>query len=233
MSKYQTISVEEVIARTKMQLRLTDTSQDDFLDVLINEGLRHLDTLSLLVKKNKCICVSNGKAKLPSGFSQLLALRNKVTAYDGREVNATPVYIDKSFLRRCDVDENIVDAFETFDNTFQINDGYIYFGSRSTIEEVEIAYLGFNVDDYDRIMIYEIYERALTAYACYKFSMAYMGNFNQYAIEKYQREWVAQKNWLRGKDAKEDFQNTKFQINKIFGALVANSELMNYNSDLW
>ena len=233
MSKYQTISVEEVIARTKMQLRLTDTSQDDFLDVLINESLRHLDTLSLLVKKNKYICVSGGKAKLPCGFSQLLALRYKVTNYDGKQINTTPVYIDKNFLRSCDVDDNIVDAFESFENTFQINDGYIYFGSRSNIEEVEIAYMGFNVDENDRLMIYEIYERALTAYACYKFAMAYMENFNQYAIEMYKREWTAQKNWIRGKDAKEDFQNTKFQINKIFGALVANSELMNYNSDLW
>lgn len=228
-----TISIDEVIARTKMQLRLSDTSQDDYLEVLINEGLKHLDTLSLTTKKQKCICVSNGRAKLPCGLVKLLALRYKATRYDGKQVNVSPVYIDKNFLRSCGVADDTLGLYEDYFNSFQINDGFIYFSSGLSIEEVEIAYLGYHTDDKDRVIIYELYERALTNYACFMFTMAYPENYNQYLIEKYQRTWIAQKNWIRGKDAKEDFENTKFQIGKIYNALLVSRELMTYNSDLW
>lgn len=229
----QTIPIDDVIARTRMQLRLSDTSQDDFLEVLINEGLKHLDTLSLTTKKQKCICVEGGKAKLPCGFVRLLGIKYKATRYDGKPIDVTPVYIDKNFLRSCGVEEDALGIYDDFYNSFQINGDFIYFSSAGQFDEVEIAYLGYHTDDKDRLLVKEMYERALTAYACYNYAMAYIENYNQYAIEKYSAVWKAQKQWIRGKDAREDFENTKFQMGKIFNALLVNRELMTYNSDLW
>jgi hypothetical protein len=229
----QTISVDEVIARTKMQLKLSDTSNDDFIEVLINEGLKHLDTLSITRKFQKCLCIENGKAKLPCNFVKLLGIRYKTTNYDGKPINVSPVYIDKNFLRSCNVPDSTLEVYDSLDDSFQINGGYIYFSSLTEVQEAEIAYLGSNVDENDRMVFYEDYERALKAYACYQFTLAFIENYNQYVVEMYKREWVAQKNWVRGKDAVDEFNKTKFQMGKIFNALLVNRELMTYNSDIW
>ncbi len=75
-STFATISVEEVISRAKMSLRITNSSEyDSFLEVLCYEGLNSLSALSQLVKKNCPLNITDSTAELPKDFVRYLALR--------------------------------------------------------------------------------------------------------------------------------------------------------------
>lgn len=239
--RYSTISIDQVIERAKKQLKLTDTSEDDFLEMLANEAINNLDCLSLTKKQQKKLCVSNCKAKLPCGFFRLLGARFICSDIVDPENNTIRnnwnnfLYIDKNFLRDCgcEVNENSTLPYRDYQQTFQIVDGWIYFNSYIDAEEVEIAYMGMNVDEYGRLLIYEDYERAMVNYICWQFALTNILMFNQYQIEKYERVWKAQKAKIKADDARNDFQNTKYQIRKIFNAVLVNGILMNTDSDIW
>ncbi len=217
MGRYSTISVNEVLTRAKLQLRIFDSSQDDYLQILIYEALRHVDALPMLIKKQEKLCVSEGRAKLPCDFNKLLAVITETQCEDGgKNVCTQQIYIDKPFLRECDIKCN---SFDDYSGTMQINAGYLFL---SNVDEVHIAYMGLNTDKDGNLVIYEDYERALMNYACAMFMMAFSENYNQYLIDRHNRTWIAQKNWLRGEAVRNDFDNTKFQIKKIFNAIVLN-----------
>lgn len=232
MSNRRTIPVTEVAIRTKAQLRIFDSAQDDFLQMLIYEGLRHVDALPMLIKKNCKICVSDGKAKLPCDFYKLLAIRGVSLGVVGNQNLYTDrVYVDRNFLR----DEGVEcgDEVQDYSSAFQINGGYIYLGyGGEETEEIHLAYLGLNEDADGNLLIYEDYERALTNYACYMFMMAFNENYNQYLIDRHNRTWVAQKNWLRGEAARLDFEKTKYQIRLTFNAIAIDPIMYQIFTDL-
>ena len=70
MNGYEdTISVDQVIASIKMKLGIPNISDYDVeLEVFINEGIRHLSTNQLFVKKPCVLELEDGKARLPSGY---------------------------------------------------------------------------------------------------------------------------------------------------------------------
>lgn len=210
--RFATITEDEVIARIKMQLRLKDTSQDAFLSILVNEGLRHLGALSIFKKQECTLEIENGKAKLPSGFYRYLALRS---GCDGI------IYADKDYLIGCGCE--IPDNIYNWPDIFQIEKGIIYFPSDFTDTTADLAYLGLNVDDNDRIIVYEDYERALNAYACWNFCLAYSEDYKEATISRYQHQWIAQKNWIKGNDVANDFQNTKREVQEAFTALLSSA----------
>jgi hypothetical protein len=239
--RYSTISIDQVISRAKMQLKLNDGSEEDFLEVLGNEALNNLDCLSLMKKQQKTLCISDCKAKLPCGYYKMLGLRFICSDIVDPENNTIRnnwnnfLYIDKNFLRDCgcEVNENSTLPYRDYQQTFQIVDGWIYFNSYIDAEEVEIAYMGMNVDETGRLLIYEDYERAIVNYICWQFALTNIQLFNQYQIEKYERTWKAQKAKVKADDSRNDFQNTKYQIRKIFNAVLVNGILMNTDSDIW
>lgn len=230
MGRFTTITIDQVLARVKTQLRIFDSAQDDYLTILIYEGLRHVDALPLVVKKCKTICVTDGKAKLPCDFYKLLAIRGVETTSTGHQ-HTTRVYVDTHFVKQCNVDSD--GNLQDYTSSFQINNGYIYLSNPSSeTTDIELAYLGLNEDQDGNLLIYEDYERALNNYACYQFTLAYNENFNQYVIETYKRTWNAQKNWLRGEAARYDFENTKFQIRLTFNAIAIDPIMYQIYTDI-
>ncbi len=232
MGRFSTISVDQVLTRTKLQLRIFDNAQDDYLSILIYEGLRHVDALPMLVKKNVKLCVSDGKAKLPCDFNKMLAVRGVVLGDIGNQhLCAQRVYVDTNFFRECGL--NCDSNMQDFSTTFQINNGYIFLGSGGEEpDEIQLAYMGLNQDEHGNLLIYEDYERALFNYACCQFMMAFNENYNQYLIDRHNRTWVAQKNWLRGEAARYDFENTKFQIRLTFNAIAIDPIMYQIFTDL-
>jgi len=223
--RYSTISVEEVISRTKMQLRITDTSEhDEYLEMMIFEGLKSLRTLSNFIKKQVELDVVDLKAKLPNDFYKLLGLRFRDTNDGG--LCSQILYSDTNFLRSCDCDTSLSNV-EDFRNRFQIIPGYIILSSGTSAETISLAYLGLNMDADGRILIYEDYERALSSYACYMFTNSYADDYKEATIERYHKTWVNQRALIRGLDAANDFQNQKRQIQDIFNSLAV-SRLNNF-----
>jgi len=220
---YDTVSVESVIARCKLQLRLIDSSHDNYLEMLIMESLDHLSAYSQLVKKQCVISVTDKTAKLPGGLVRFLGLR---LCCDETPQTNDPItdsllknqnlffYADTKFLNQCDIDSA---GFNNFADVFQINNGFIHFNQDLGITEAVIAYLS---------LIYQRYERALTNYACYMFTLAYSENYNQYIIEKYNQTWVEQKHFLRGQDNMNDFLNNKREIGNLMTALKVSKTVL-------
>lgn len=217
---YSEISVESIISRCKLQMRIIDSAQDNYLAMLIYEGLDHLNALSMLVKKQCEIVVTDKTAKLPKDLVRFLGAR---LCCDGATVNANNtllLYADTKFLNNCKVG---TEGFVNYIDYFQINNGFIHFGRDMGIDKVVIAYLALNTDEDGNTVIHQKYERALTNYACYMFALSFNEDFNQYTIEKYNQTWVEQKNYLKGKAVMEDFELNKREISELMNSFIFGS----------
>lgn len=227
-NRYETITVDSVIARTKAQLRLTHTSDyDSYLEMMVFEALDSLGGISQMVKKQCGITVSNGISKLPKDFVKLIGIRATVVQQTNDPIQAEfnrfnyLLYANTRFLNSCGVN---VDGVAN--GGYQINNGYIHMNCGDiVITDAVLAYYGINTDAEGRALIYARYERALSSYACYMYAMAYAENYNQYIIEEYKRTWQLQRSKLTGEDNAYDFQLEKRQIMNIWNALtVSRSE---------
>lgn len=219
--KYAEIGMGSVVARAKLQLRLIDNSNDDFLEFLIGEALDHLDCSSELVKKICEIGVCDRTAKLPVGFVKFLGLRFNCDA--DFDTNTNPVdnqifnrlrqipmvYADTNFLNQCGCNTT---GFTDFTNTFQINKGFIHFNFDPDVDSVTLAYLGLNVDSFGNTLVYQRYERALMNYACFMFAMAFKDDFTVYQIEMFRKTWTEQRAKLMGLDRMDEAENDKLEI---------------------
>ncbi len=226
------ISIDQIISRAKIQLLIGNTSEhDDYLEIMISEGLRHLDALTLYVKKQCTLDIVDNKAELPKGFQKLLMMRFIAAeldpvVIDGVEVPQSlprcyPVfYVDTKFLNSCDCVNSV--GWNDYSGTAQIVNNVLHFNSASNMEsgQIHVAYMGLNTDENGRILIYEEYERALSAYACNKFTMAYFEKYPIGLSDRYYEEWRAQKAWIKGGAFKDEFQRTKMEISSTINALI-------------
>lgn len=231
MISTSTISIDEVIARAKIQLRIENTSEhDDFLELMISEGLRHLDALTLYKKKQCQLDIVDNKAELPKGFQKLLGMRFITTVVtteivDGVEVEtsrpscSTVFYVDTKFLNSCAC-ENIPGVTD-YTSTAQIVNNTLHFNS-SNIEsgQVQIAYMGLDTDENGKLLIHEEYERGLSSYACGQFTLSYSENYPLGLSDRYMATWVAQKAWIKGGAWKDEFQRTKMEVASLVNALI-------------
>jgi len=213
--RYETITVNEVVASAKMQLRLTNTTEfDDFLTLYVNEAVRNLNALSLFTKKQATIEIIDLKSRLPDGFQTLLGLRfSKTTA--GDTVFQNMLYIDKKYIN----DPNKLNTSD-FQDTFQIQNGFIFYNSDVDATEATLAYMSLNIDDFGHLIVFADYERALRAYACYKYALAFYEDFKESTTQRYENEWKAQKRYIKGSDVLNDFKNRKYEMSKIFKAFL-------------
>jgi hypothetical protein len=237
MGKFTQISVEEVLARTKLQLRIVDTTEhDSYLQLMILEAVRALGTLSGFTKKQCEINIIDKKSELPKDFYRLLGIRATATPLSNGNnpflsANSncvTQVYVDKRFLNDCgcDITSNMT---VDFNNGFQIQNGFVFWNSdiNSSGAKATLAYLALNTDSSGRLMIYEDYERAVSNYACYQFTLSYPELYNVGISDRYKREWVAQKAWVRGNDAAASFQQNKHEVMAVMNSLLV-SPIYNY-----
>lgn len=235
MGKFTEISIQEVLARTKLQLRIADTTEhDSYLQLMVLEAVRHLGTLSGFIKKQCEINIIDKKSELPKDFYRLLGIR--ATAYPLSNGNnpflsansncVTQVYVDKRFLNDCGcgITSNMT---VDFNNGFQLQNGFVFWNSDIGAATATLAYLALNTDASGRLMIYEDYERALSNYACWQFTLSYPELYNIGLTREYKNTWIAQKAWVRGNDAAASFQQDKHEIMAVMNSLLV-SPIYNY-----
>lgn len=208
-----------------MQLHLGHTTEwDNFFKIVINEALTHLNCLSVTTKDQTILDVDGNQALLPIGYYKLLGLRTKNAA----GVCSRKIYVDKAFLNSCGCN---CSGFNSFSETFQINGGVIYFDTSEDIASIELAYMRFNVDEQGFIKIFEYYERALFNYACYQYMLSWSEKYKESSIERHSRTWVAQKSWIKGEDAVNDYKKNKLQISRLISATLINRDYLMSGGD--
>ena len=170
-STFSVIGVEEILTRTKAQLRLGNTTEfDDYFSLMVYEALNSLNALSQLIKKQCCLTFEGSTAKLPSDYVRYLALKLDVandTANDpiaNQLLNGCQMflYADLNSLTQCGCDAN--GALNWDRGGFQINQGFIHLNSSVKVLEATLAYMGLNVDKDGRSVIEERYERGIASY---------------------------------------------------------------------
>lgn len=218
MARFGTITIEEVLASTKTRLQIRTTDSDIFLLDQINEGVRHLDALSVFTQQQCVIEIEDNKSKLPCGFWQLISLR-----FGEGNTCQEMIYADLDWLSNCGCDVNQINNFTWYTSTFQISDGYIFYHQLpADTTSATISFMGLNVDSLGRGIIYEDYRRALVSYACYIYCLQNMDE-NKYRsqMDIHRQTWEAQKRWIKSNDVYNQFHNEKHQIRSIMNSWVA------------
>lgn len=128
---YKTISAKAIIADAERNFRLTGSSWIGDAIECIGEGLNLLNTIPQLVATEKCIKVSEGKAKLPCDLEQLRG----VTLIDGSWI--IPMERSSRFYKK----NEIFGA----DNKYFLNPDYIH--CPFTDGEIKVYYYAIGMDE--------------------------------------------------------------------------------------
>lgn len=224
---YQTISVDEIISAAKMPLRLQNTTEyDDWFELLVYEAIRSIDSLACFTKRQCDIDIVDYKGVLPKGFQRLLGLRFLCDDITNNQNNGTTgsfadsfIYVDSKFLMDCGCDLNNT-TLRHYGSFVQIQQGYLYVNTNLQITGVRMAFLGLNVDDNGLPLIYDYYQRCLTAYICWKYTRSFSDMYKEADIRSYEAEYYAQRGWIRATEVKEDFIKSKRKIGELANAIL-------------
>lgn len=237
--RYDTITMNQVISRIKMKLRLIDSSQDDYLNVLACEALDSMNAASQQGKFECPIKVCGQTAKFPKGIIKFLAAR--IPCSEDQNITNDPItnqlfnwqkqqpliYADTTFLNQCGCDTTGMLPYN-YANTIQINNGYLHFNRNMEIDEITIAFLGLRVDEFGNSIIFQRYERALTNYACAEFADSFKEDFTEGQIQRWLATWVAQKAKIEGEDRMNNFENDRFEIAALANGLMVSRNRLLY-----
>ncbi len=237
---YATLTPDAVISSVKTELGIEASNQHIWFRKLINESVRHIDALSIFVKRQCILPVDCGVAILPDGFFRMLA----ITIGDGCGTCTNAIYVDLPFLRQCGCNMN-ENGQSQLGSTFEIQDNKIIFHSPffnpdnndscttdddadsdddqnngQPIRECRIAFMGLNVDDKGLMKIYTDMERGITAYVCWKYTRQNFKEYPQYIQEGFKQEWISQKKWLKGLAYQENAREEAQQILEVVNAIL-------------
>ncbi len=237
---YDVISLSAIVASAKIRLKIETTDGDNFLELMANEAIRHLDALSIFTKQICKIQITDNRSELPCGFNKLIGLRVSSPTLNGDTCHSL-IYANLPFLTECGCDADnqwFVSGF----GAFEIADGQIWYHSiassyqyidssgvtqtvYTTPTEATIAFTGLNVNEQGEMICYARYERAIAAYLCYRYAEQ---NFNEYPAairEGFKEEWKAQKKWIKSTDFQDNFRMERPQIAAVVNSLISDKTM--------
>lgn len=221
-----TVTADQIISSVQADLGLLDNNfYSILLEKWIYEGVRHLCSNQLFIKTATSLEVTNNRASLPPDFRRLIALRYngevELTRGDGtiETVNRCfPLtYVDLPFIEQCGCDNDVLGfGGRNYLASYQIVGNEIIF-RQNVVDgsEVQLSYLGFNIDSNCMLQILSDWERALSAYTRYKFHQCYpevKGKFAPMLMQEAKNEWLAQKRWCKSLATTQEFINNRYQI---------------------
>lgn len=233
------ISIDSVIDNAKFRLGLRDTSYADAdLERLIDEGCRHLLKLSNYVISCETISIDCAKAELPTGFTELICFSftsggcSGCCTWAGENPQVNPITGNCGCYQYYFANRNVLTEFCGMGgnacamgmNGYAMQGGYLCFPSTITETEVKVWFRGMNSDSDGIMIIDDMDERGLAAYAAYNYATAGQ-NYKAYdrnQVRGWKDEWVAQKNMRIAQDFQADAK-----ANRGLWAAVAKSILLN------
>lgn len=237
------ISIDQVVASTKMVLRLSAiTDYDAMIEEFVNEGAGKINSGSVLIQKVKLLEIIDGKVKLPKGYKEWIAVKmipDSIQPSTVSDVNFTTLtvntgndmlYLNKSYLNACGL-TGVNNPMMPLGNTFQIEQGYIVltFPLPDGVSRVLLGYEGHNVDNNGLYYVHAKMEIGLRAYAADRMLTTYPEiwprdyiNYYGTTVAKYSREWKEEFRNIRGNDAVRSFISNRYAIKRIWGALMWN-----------
>lgn len=132
------------------------------------------------------------------------------------------LYLDQTFSEDCGCTSNSIRTRQYFE-TAEIVDGYLVFRNLpSSVTTVELSYMGIPISNECLYFIPPDFERACSAYARARFYEAYPEvkgvQVSMALMQQSWKEWAAQKDLMKAKAAKRNFDDNKYMIRMYFTA---------------
>lgn len=198
IGSFETTTLDSILAGAKMRLRLRDTTSEDLLlKDLIVEGLKKSRVPSLFIRKEEYIEIDNLVAQLPCDFVKFDKINPiRLIDNDNQGTWIIPQFTDNTFFSY-DNDLESYNSYIRFGTVTQ-NGKYLYFSSDIESRRVLISYLGTNVDQDGEIVIPELMDSVLVAYACWKYGMIYPERMPSDIRSAWEMEYKLNKKAVKG-----------------------------------
>lgn len=211
---------------------------DSYLSKLIDEGASHLGTINSYCVSCTQMQISDCfTAELPDFCEEFIMGRftstgcscgcssTGVTIEDG-ETSATSITSTCS----CAVwyySPNVLTGLPAYcapyGQYFAIQGNTITFPSTTTATSFQAYYKSMNVDDNGFMILYERWERGLSAYAASQFALDYPERYSPEQRRGWHLEWVAQKGKQKAKSVADQNKLDKAAVMNIMNAIVLNN----------
>jgi len=234
---YDVKNIEEVIAAAKLKVgRIKNiTDYDAELEYHINDAARWMCTLETTLKCSKPIDVLEGRAKLPCGMHDLLAVKplydqsitpNPDTNYFLNCRDSEMWYTEKNFIELCG--STATDPIQARGNSYEIVGGFIHFNYPypTNLTKVLVAYKAMATDDNGFMIIHADYEKPLSAYAAWKLLSTYPEiypkeylNVYYVTLKNLETEYKQYRAAIQSASQHRHFENNKVTIRNLFNGL--------------
>lgn len=198
IGSFETTTLDSILAGAKMRLRLRDTTSEDLLlKDLIVEGLKKSRVPSLFIRKEEYIEIDNLVAQLPCDFVKFDKINPiRLIDNDNQGTWIIPQFTDNTFFSY-DNDLESYNSYIRFGTVTQ-NGKYLYFSSDIESRRALISYLGTNIDQDGEIVIPELMDSVLVAYACWKYGMIYPERMPSDIRSAWEMEYKLNKKAVKG-----------------------------------
>lgn len=195
---YDTVPLSQVIADTKMELRIENgTPEDVYIKRYIKTCVNAMSTAQDYLEKTATLDISdNFIAVLPCDFVKfdrpcpIVFTSNGSVPHSGYFSYFQVTYTGGPFLTATPFNPNLANWGWP---TVQVQGGNLYFSNNIGATECTISYLAINTDDNGQIVIPKHNMRAIVAGATFM----YKRSINQ-PYQDYQREWFLGKRDAKG-----------------------------------
>jgi len=228
--KFDEITYEQVIADAKLEINLENSSDyDGYMELRADEAMRSINSLSQFELITKEVEVNDNSFKVPCGFIRLSAIWLKNAQGNCYKVP----YVDRDVNTYCGCN------YPTFGDTFSVmmNGPYVNFNYSSTeFTSASIAYVGMRMNSDNMPVMAERFQRCVRAYICWR-TLSKMARNQPVQLrqvmkqdaKEYQREYVLQRDFIRGRDQMESFYQNRNDIGRIFNAWITRTNTMYSN----
>lgn len=195
LGTFEYTTLDSILAGAKARLRLRDTTSDDLLlkDFII-EGIKKSRLPQLFIRKETYLDIENSVAEVPCDFVRF-DRTNPIRLDDefGNETYLQPTYIGQTFFQPSDSDTNAYSYY-----TVTLNGKFLFFSSDVTAPRCKVSYLGTNLDESGELLIPEIMESILIAYACWCYCKTYFDKYPADIRSAWEMEWKLNKKAVKG-----------------------------------
>ena len=198
---FDTITIAQVVAQTKLELGLfNSTAEDSLIKRLTIQCLKGLRTPMTIIRKQAFLTSEDGTFELPSDFISMTA-QNSIKVINGAQgmAGTSPIPSMNPFFDKTSMDSPNNNVFY-LSSMFQIVGNKIYFSPNINVTEIAIAYNGVNTDEEGLPVIPADYERMLVAYNRWKFYTAFFREYPANLRAETYAEYRQQKREFKGKD---------------------------------
>ena len=228
-----TINSTQILSRVKSSafLDIKTADQDATLIDLVVMGIELLKVPSQTCKRQMTLDVECGKAPLPCGFLEMIAL------YPHCGDQYFPfVYIDIVHFKQAGIDLNTNNRWRPFTNSYQIENGMIWLHNNNWWEDdneidndncnidrpreptqLDIFYTSANLDDNGLPYVYKSYENALVYFVASSWGLGKMP-----LAATWDRLWRSTRLNLKALEVQDDYKRNKLEIVSLWNAMVVN-----------